>query len=74
MQINNFAQKVDIIRQYRAATVQEHLEVAPSVNAQPAQVEVGFDGKKYDFALAGTEMAKLLSEFNVRDLGQLFSR
>ncbi len=73
MQLQDYKDKVEIIRRYRAAK-DKRAEFTEAVNA-PSHVELSIDGELYTFTLSGNEMAWLLSDFaNITSIHDLFSR
>jgi hypothetical protein len=72
MQINDYKEKIEIIRRYRVAKQKANAKVSVGVNA-PTRVQLQFDGETNTFTLTGNEMVSLLAEFDADDLGQLLS-
>lgn len=72
MHLEDYKEKVEIIRRYRAAK-DKRVELTHGVNA-PSHVEVSIDGKLYTFTLSGNEMAWLFSDLpDMKSMDHLFS-
>jgi hypothetical protein len=74
MQIDELAEKVDVIRRYRTAPGSRQTGAKiTEVTDKPFRIELPVDDQIYTFTLTGNELVHLLSEFAVNNIGELFA-
>jgi hypothetical protein len=70
MHTDDYQTKVILIRQYRGAKV--HRCEMSSSGIAPLSVTLIFDGTETVITLSGNEMVRLVAEFNVSSIEELF--